>query len=155
MPLGYRYPEQTKFSTDWFGAILNNNAPYTDANLTISSGKGTMKSMFSVGYFKETGSIVNTDYERVSIRSNIGGQINKFLNVGLNVNGSITKQNIANTDGRSALVGGALLMDPREPIYNADGSMRPYIGGLDGAFGFPNPLFYFKMLLVGETLPMC
>jgi TonB-dependent starch-binding outer membrane protein SusC len=49
VPLGFRYPEQTKFSTDWFGAILNNNAPYTDANLTISSGKGTMKSMFSVG----------------------------------------------------------------------------------------------------------
>lgn len=144
VPLGYRYPEQTKFSTDWFGAILNNNAPYTDANLTISSGKGTIKSMFSVGYFKEAGSIVNTDYERVSIRSNLGGQINKFINVGLNVNGTITKQNIANTDGRSALVGGALLMDPREPIYNADGSMRPYIGGLDGAFGFPNPLFLLK-----------
>ncbi len=144
VPLGYRYPEQTKFSTDWFGAILNNNAPYTDANLTISSGKGTIKSMFSVGYFKEAGSIVNTDYERVSIRSNLGGQINKFINVGLNVNGTITKQNIANTDGRSALVGGALLMDPREPIYNADGSMRPYIGGLDGAFGFPNPLFLLQ-----------
>jgi TonB-linked SusC/RagA family outer membrane protein len=144
VPLGFRYPEQTKHSTDWFGAILNNNAPYTDANLTISSGKGTIKSMFSVGYFKEAGSIVNTDYERVSIRSNLGGQINKFINVGLNVNGTITKQNIANTDGRSALVGGALLMDPREPIYNADGSMRPYIGGLDGAFGFPNPLFLLQ-----------
>ena len=144
VPLGYRYPEQTKYSTDWFGAILNNNAPYTDANLTISSGKGTMKSMFSVGYFKEAGSIVNTDYERISIRSNLGGQVNKFLNVGVNVNGSITKQNIANTDGRSALVGGALLMDPREPIYNADGTMRAYIGGVDGAFGFPNPLFLLQ-----------
>jgi TonB-linked SusC/RagA family outer membrane protein len=144
VPLGYRYPEQTKYSTDWFGAILNNNAPYSDANLTISSGKGTMKSMFSVGYFKETGSIVNTGYERVSVRSNLGGQVTKFLNVGLNVNGTITKQNIANTDGRSALVGGSLLMDPREPIYNPDGSMRPYIGGVDGAFGFPNPLFLLQ-----------
>lgn len=144
VPLGYRYPEQTKYSTDWFGAILNNNAPYSDANLTISSGKGTIKSMFSVGYFKETGSIVNTGYERVSVRSNLGGQVTKFLNVGLNVNGTITKQNIANTDGRSALVGGSLLMDPREPIYNPDGSMRPYIGGVDGAFGFPNPLFLLQ-----------
>lgn len=144
VPLGYRYPEQTKYSTDWFGTILNNNAPYSDANLTISSGKGTMKSMFSVGYFKETGSIVNTGYERVSVRSNLGGQVTKFLNVGLNVNGTITKQNIANTDGRSALVGGALLMDPREPVYNPDGSMRPYIGGVDGAFGFPNPLFLLQ-----------
>jgi hypothetical protein len=38
-----------------------------------------MKSMFSVGYFKEAGSKnINTDYERVSIRSGVGGQVNKF-----------------------------------------------------------------------------
>lgn len=141
VPIGFRFPEQTKYSTDWFAEIMRNNAPYTDVNLTISSGKGPLKSLLSVGYFKEEGSIVKTNYDRISIRSNLGGQVNKFLNVGLNVNGSITKQNIANADGRSALVGGALLMDPREPVYNADGSMRAYIGGVDGAFGFPNPLF--------------
>ena len=144
VPLGFRYPEQTKYSTDWFAEIMNNNAAYTDANLTISSGKGAMKSMLSVGYYKENGSIVNTDYDRISIRSNLGGQVTSFLNVGLNINGSLTRQNIANTDGRSALVGGALLMDPREPVYNPDGTMRAYIGGLDGAFGFPNPLFLLK-----------
>ncbi|TAF96846.1 MAG: SusC/RagA family TonB-linked outer membrane protein [Runella sp.] len=141
VPIGFRFPEQTQYSTDWFAEIMRNNAPYTDVNLTISSGKGPLKSLLSVGYFKEEGSIVKTNYDRISIRSNLGGQVNKFLNVGLNVNGSITKQNIANADGRSALVGGALLMDPREPVYNPDGSMRAYIGGVDGAFGFPNPLF--------------
>jgi hypothetical protein len=35
-------------------------------------------------------------------------------------------------------------MDSREPIYNADGTMRPYVGGVDGAFGFPNPLFLLQ-----------
>ncbi|NHC48117.1 SusC/RagA family TonB-linked outer membrane protein [Aquirufa ecclesiirivi] len=147
VPIGYRFPEQTKYSTDWFGAILNKNSAYQDANLTISSGKGPIKSMFSVGYYKEDGAIMNTDYDRISIRSNNGGQVNKFLTVGLNVNGSLTRQNVANTDGRSALVGGALLMDPREPIYNPDGSMRPYIGGVDGAFGFPNPVFLLQNVI--------
>ena len=147
VPIGFRYPEQTKYSTDWFGAIMHNNAPYTDANLTISSGKGPLRSMLSVGYYKEEGTIINTNYDRLSLRSNIGGQVNKFLNVGVNVNGSYTKQNIANTDGRSALVGGALLMDPREPVYNTDGSLRPYIGGVDGVFGFPNPLYVLKNVL--------
>ncbi len=156
VPLGFRYPEQTKYSTDWFGAILNNNAPYMDVNLTISSGKGPLKSMLSVGYFKEEGSIIKTNYDRVSIRSNIGGEVNKFLTVGMNVNGSYTKQNVANTDGRSALVGGALLMDPREPIYNDNGTMRPYIGGVDGAFGFPNPVFVLNNVIrrrnIGDVL---
>lgn len=156
VPIGFRFPEQTKYSTDWFGAIMNNNAPYMDVNLTISSGKGPLKSLLSVGYFKEEGSIIKTNYDRVSVRSNIGGEVNKFLTVGVNLNGSYTKQNVANTDGRSALVGGALLMDPREPIYNADGSLRPYIGGVDGAFGFPNPVFVLNNVIrrrnIGDLL---
>jgi TonB-linked SusC/RagA family outer membrane protein len=156
VPIGFRYPEQTKYSTDWFGAIMRNNAPYMDVNLTISSGKGPLKSMLSVGYFKEEGSIIKTNYDRVSIRSNIGGEVTKFLTVGMNVNGSYTKQNVANTDGRSALVGGALLMDPREPIYNDNGTMRPYIGGVDGAFGFPNPVFVLNNVIrrrnIGDVL---
>lgn len=141
VPLNYRFPEQTKYSTDWFAEIMNNNAAYTDANLTISSGRGPIKSLLSVGYYKEDGSIIKTNYDRISVRSNMGGEVNKFINVGLNINGTLTKQNVANTDGRSALVGGALLMDPREPVRNPDGSLRPYIGGVDGVFGFPNPVF--------------
>jgi TonB-linked SusC/RagA family outer membrane protein len=156
VPLGFRYPEQTKYSTDWFSEIMRNNAPYTDVNLTISSGRGPIKSLLSVGYYKEEGSIIKTNYDRVSIRSNLGGEVTKFLNVGLNINGTYTKQNLANTDGRSNLVGGALLMDPREPVYNTDGTMRPYIGGVDGAFGFPNPVFVLNNVIrrrnIGDVL---
>ncbi|MDB5264368.1 MAG: TonB-dependent receptor, partial [Adhaeribacter sp.] len=62
-------------------------------------------------------------------------------------NGSYSKQNLANTDGRSALVGSTLIMDPREPAYNEDGTLRPYIGGVDGVFGFPNPVFMLHNIL--------
>lgn len=123
VPIGYRFPEQTKYSTDWFDLIMNKNAPYSDLNLTISSGAGPIKSLLSVGYYKEEGTIKKTNYDRISVRSNLGGQVNKFINVGLNINGTYTRQNLANTDGRSNLVGGALLMDPRATPYNADGSL--------------------------------
>ncbi|AUD02644.1 SusC/RagA family TonB-linked outer membrane protein [Spirosoma pollinicola] len=144
VPIGYRFPEQTKYSTDWFGLIMRDNAPYSDLNLTVSSGAGPIKSLLSVGYYKEDGIIKKTNYDRISVRSNLGGQINKFINVGLNINGTYTRQNLANTDGRSALVGGALLMDPRATPYNPDGSLVPYINGVDGVFGFPNPLFVLE-----------
>lgn len=147
VPIGYRFPEQTKYSTDWFGTILNNNAPYTDYNLTLSSGKGPIKSTVSAGYYSEKGSIINTDYDRFSVRTNLGGEINKFISMGLNLNGTYSLQNIAATNGRSALVGSTLIMDPREPVYNEDGSIRPYIGGVDGVFGFPNPLFVLENTL--------
>lgn len=144
VPIGYRFPEQTKYSTDWFNLIMHDNAPYSDLNMTVSSGAGPIKALLSVGYYKEDGIIKKTNYDRISVRSNLGGQVNKFINVGLNINGTYTRQNLANTDGRSALVGGALLMDPRATPYNADGSLIPYINGVDGVFGFPNPLYVLE-----------
>ncbi|GAB4000232.1 TonB-dependent receptor [Spirosoma daeguense] len=144
VPIGYRFPEQTQYSTDWYDLIMRKAAPYSDLNLAVSSGTGPIKSVLSVGYYKEDGVIKETNYDRISARANLGGQVNKIINVGLNINGTYTRQKLANTDGRSALVGGALLMDPRATPYNADGSLIPYINGVDGVFGFPNPLFVLQ-----------
>lgn len=144
IPEGFRHPEQTRYSTNWYEAILHNNAPYTDLNLSLSSGKGPIKSLLSIGYYKEDGALQYTNYDRLSVRSNLEGEINKFIKVGANINGSYSKSRLANTDGRNSIVGSALIMDPREPMYNEDGSLRPYIGGLDGVFGFPNPLFALR-----------
>ena len=141
VPISYRFPEQTKFSTNWFDEILNKNAPYTDYNLSLTSGQGAIKSMVSIGYYKEDGAVIKTDYDRFSARSNIGGNINKFISMGWNLSGTFSRQNLANTDGRGALIGQTLIMDPREPVYESDGTIRKYIGGSDGVFGFPNPVF--------------
>lgn len=141
VPEGFRHPEQTKYSTNWFEEILNNNAPYSDINLTFSSAKGPVATLLSLGYYKEQGSLIKTDYERFSIRSNIKAKVNDYINVGWNLAVSYTRQHVATTDGRDALVGSSLIMDPREPVYNDDGTMRPYIGGKDGVFAWPNPVF--------------
>ena len=141
VPEGFRHPEQTKYSTNWFDEILHNNAPYSNINLTFSSGKGPVATLLSLGYYKEQGSLIKTDYERFSVRSNTKAKVNDFINVGWNLAVSYTRQHVATTDGRDALVGSALIMDPREPVYNDDGTMRPYIGGKDGVFAWPNPVF--------------
>lgn len=144
VPIGYRFPEQTKYSTNWFDAILNKNAPYKDYNITLTSGKGPISSALSLGYYKEDGAIIKTSYDRFAVRSNIGGKINKFISMGWNLSGTFTRQdgfNDANTNGRSNLIGETLIMDPREPIYDSSGALRKYIGGVDGVFGFPNPVY--------------
>ncbi|MFT3704084.1 MAG: TonB-dependent receptor [Agriterribacter sp.] len=141
IPESIRYPEQTKYSTNWFNEILHNNAPYKDINLTLSSGKGDVNSLLSLNYYKEDGALKVTNYDRFSVRANISGKVRNFITVGLNVNGSYTRQNQASTDGRDAIVGSSYLIDPREPAYNEDGSMRAYVGGKDGVFAYPSPLF--------------
>ncbi|GAB3752156.1 TonB-dependent receptor [Spirosoma pomorum] len=152
VPIGYRYPAQTPYSTNWFDLILHENAPYSDVNLTASSGTGPLKALVSVGYYKEDGVIKNTNYDRISVRSNLGGQVSKSINIGLNINGTYTRQNLANTTGRGSVVGSALLMDPRATPYNADGSLVPYITGVDGVFGFPNPLYVLENVLRRRTV---
>lgn len=144
VPEGYRHPEQTKYSTNWFNEILHNNAPYTDVNLTLSSGKSDVNSLLSVGYYKEDGALKVTNYDRFSARANISGKVRNFITLGLNVNGSYTRQNQASTDGRDAIVGSSYLVDPREPAYDENGKIRPFIGGKDGVFAYPNPLFLLE-----------
>jgi len=144
VPLDFRYPEQTKYSTNWFDEILNQNAAFQDYNLVFTNGQGPVKSMVSLGYVGQEGALINTNYEGYSVRSNFAGKVNESITVGLNINGSLSNQRVANTSGRSAIVGSSLLLDPREPVYNDDGTYNAYIGGHDGVFGFPNPVQLLK-----------
>lgn len=147
VPIGFRFPEQTKYSTNWYEEILNKNSPYTDYNLSLTSGVGPVKTVLSLGYFKENGTIIKTNYDRLSARANIMGEANKFITVGFNINGSFARNNQTNTNGRNAIVGSTLIMDPREPVYDENGKLRPYIGGADGVFGYPNPVFLLNNVI--------
>jgi TonB-linked SusC/RagA family outer membrane protein len=140
IPLDYRYPEQTQYSTDWFGEIMNQNAAIQNYNITVSEGAGKVRSMLSVGYMKQDGAIICTDFERFNVRANIDGEINKYLSLGWNLAASRSNERFVDSEGRGAIVGQALLMDPREPVYNEDGSYNDYIGNHDGIFGWGNPV---------------
>ena len=138
VPLEFRYPEQTTVSTDWFDEILNQNARFQNYNVTLSSGKGGIRSLVSVGYINQEGAVIETGFERFNVRANIGGKINDFITMGWNIAASRSNEDYASTNGRSALIGRALWADPRYPVYNEDGSFNDYIGGTNGVFGTAN-----------------
>lgn len=146
IPIDFRNPEDTKYSTNWFDLILHNNAPYKDVNLTLSSGKGPIKSVVSLGYYKEDGALKYTDYDRASLRTNLAGDVNKFITLGANIAGSYSRSSLASTDGRNAQVGLTLIADPRYPAYDEKGELIPYYNGVGDVFGFPNPLYMLKVL---------
>ncbi|MCE7072721.1 TonB-dependent receptor [Dyadobacter sp. CY327] len=144
IPIDFRNPADTKYSTNWFDLILHNNAPYKDINLTLSSGKGPIKSVVSAGYYKEDGALQYTGYDRASLRTNLAGEVNKFITIGMNVAGSYSRSSLSSTDGRNAQVGLTLIADPRYPAYNEKGDLIPYYNGVGDIFGFPNPLYMLK-----------
>jgi TonB-linked SusC/RagA family outer membrane protein len=144
IPIDFRNPAATKYSTNWFDLILHNNAPYKDINVTLSSGKGPIKSVVSVGYYKEDGALQYTGYDRASVRTNLSGSVNKFITIGMNLAGSYSKSSLASTDGRNAQVGLTLISDPRYSPYDEKGELIPYYNGVGDIFGFPNPLYMLK-----------
>lgn len=147
VPMDFRYPEQTKISTNWYDAILHNNAPFQNYNVTLSQGNNNFHSLLSAGYVGQQGILTNTKFDNLSVRANIDGKVNDFISMGLKVNGSYATNNLANaTEGRDNIVGSSLIMDPRAPVFNEDGSYNAYIGGHDGIFGFPNPVQSLKQI---------
>ncbi len=84
--------------------------------------------------------MIETAFERYNVRANLSGDINKNISLGWNIVGSYSDEPFAETTGRNAIIGSALWADPRDPVYNEDGTFNAYIGGRDGVFGTSNPV---------------
>ena len=140
VPEDYRFPENTRYSTNWFDEIINNNASFQNYNITLASGKSNIKSLVSLGYTSQEGAVIETGFNRFNLRANINGQVNDFISMGLILAGSRSSEDYSSTDGRDAIIGKALWADPRFPVYNEDGSFNDYIGGNGGVFGSTNPV---------------
>jgi len=144
VPESYRHPEQIPYSTDWVNQILNQNAPFQKYNLSVGTGRGPVRSFVSVGYLNQQGAVIETGFERFNVRANMRGDLHEKITMGWNLAGSFSREQYAPTTGRDAIIGSALWADPREPVYNEDGSYNAYIGGIDGVFGTPNPVMELR-----------
>jgi len=129
IPEGIRNPENNTVSTNWFDEILNDTPLFRKYNLNISSGGENTKSLISLGYLNQDGIIKKTNFERFNARANISTNITDNLTTGLNLSASRSKERYISDGSRDQVIGIALWADPREPVYNEDGSFNNYIGG--------------------------
>lgn len=103
-------------------------APLQLHELSISGGNEKTTYLISASYYNQDGIIKNTGYQRANVRSNISSDVKKWLQVGLNVSGSISNNRLVSSSGDgSAGEGGsvvryALYRNPAIPVYNAAGN---------------------------------
>jgi TonB-linked SusC/RagA family outer membrane protein len=69
-------------NTDWYSKILR-TAQQQSHNVSISGGSDDVTYILSLGYFDDGGIVINNDYKRYTLRSNIDYKINKYVKVGL------------------------------------------------------------------------
>jgi TonB-linked SusC/RagA family outer membrane protein len=90
-------------NTDWQDEMFR-NAPISQTNLAVSNGTDRARFYTSVGYMKQEGIMLGTEYQRFNFRFNSDFNINKIFTVGQNLTVAFEdKLNENNGGGRSQL----------------------------------------------------
>ena len=84
VPEVYQNPAQYGKGTDWYDAMLR-NAVIQDYNVAIRGGSERFSTSLVLGYFNQDGIVLNSDYNRFSIRSNSEFNINKKVKLTFSV----------------------------------------------------------------------
>lgn len=136
IPEVYRNPELIGEGTDWYDEVTR-VASMSDINLNVSGGSENIRTYVSAGYFNQEGVMLNTGFERFSLRANINADVAEKLKIGFNIAPSLayTRGGVRG-QGRDEGFG---IASPIPAVYNEDGSYNAYIQS-PGSFGIPNPV---------------
>ena len=110
--------------TDWQDEIYQTGA-VSSHQLAFSGGQDKTTYYFSGGYYSEQGTLIETNFERYSLRANINHEIKKWLNVGFSTNLVRSNQKIGLSDGFDAVTSTVLYNSPASPVKDVYGN---YVG---------------------------
>ncbi|CAG5067514.1 TonB-dependent receptor P3 [Dyadobacter sp. CECT 9623] len=147
IPELYQNPDAwTGPDTDWYEELLQ-PAGQNSYNLSLMTNKDNFSSATTVGYYKEKGAVINSDFQRFSLRTNNEYRVNKAIRVGINVaptyqvgnNPTNSSDDFSNGDGFYSLIYSAIITPPIFSPYetNPDGTRKVSFSG-PGLFTFPN-----------------
>jgi len=142
VPSIFQNPSQYGKGYDWYDALLR-TAPVQDYNITLSSSTDRHNVSLVAGYFNQDGVLLNSNFQRFSLRSNFEYKISDKIKTGFNLAPSYTINDNPSSDGLfyagAGIINNAILTWPILPYKNADGTLplTAYIPGIS-AFGAPN-----------------
>lgn len=121
-------------NTNWLDKILRTG--YTqNADISVSGGGTTNRYYTSLNYTKQTGTILGSDFKRLSGKINLDTEIGSRLKLITNLNYSVSNTNITN-----GAYGQALTAPPTFNVFNADGTYSNF-GYLNANYrGYQNPV---------------
>lgn len=140
VPVEYRKPSKYGIGTDWFDEVTR-VAPMHNYDVSVANGTDKVRSLFSLGYFDQQGTVLNTGFRRYSMKGVIDADITKKLTVGLSVAPTYSQRHLQETDGHflSGALSQAYLESPITPVKQPDGSYTNVVGS-PGTFQNSNPV---------------
>jgi TonB-linked SusC/RagA family outer membrane protein len=107
--------------TDWQDEIFR-TAPGHEYKLSIAGGNAKTSYLFSGDYLDQKGVVVNSDYKRYALRTNLSSQIKDNLSMRLNLAAYRRESLNSNIQGKSSPITQSLAWAPTTPVRNASGN---------------------------------
>ena len=114
---------------DW-QKLLFRNAMLQNYEVSLSGGDDRTQYMVSAGILKQDGIVINTDYQKININSNVSSKIGNRLKIGLNMNSYFSSSN-EQVSGKYSPIQIALQLPPIFPVNNADGTYGSMVRNYD------------------------
>lgn len=129
VPEAFRNPKALGKGTDWYDAVTR-NAPMQNYDVTVSNGTDKVRSLFSLGYFDQQGTVLNTGFRRYSVKANMDADLFKNVTAGLSIAPTYSQRKLQQTDGHfdQAVLSQAYLESPLTPVKQPDGSYTNVVG---------------------------
>ena len=117
----YSDPSVLGVGTNWQDAIFQ-TALQHQHQISASGGTDKVQYYVSGSYMDQEGTIIGSNFERLSVRTNLDAQLKKWLKLGVNVTFSNTVDDLKLADGEAGIVFSSLNSIPDIPIYDVDGN---------------------------------
>lgn len=152
VPAEYENPQQYGEGTNWLKAVTR-SAPITNYSISYSASGEKFSTSVVGGYNKVEGVLLNSNYQRISVRMNSEYKFNDKVKVGLNLAPTYSSNKTPQSDGiwynSPSIIQSAMLTSPLAPYINPDGSIPTTVGWEYGTAASPN--WYNQVQIVKNT----
>lgn len=132
----YATPSLLGKGTNWQDEIFR-TAWQHQHQLSAQGGSDKVQYYVSGSYMDQQGTIIGSNFNRFSVRTNLDAQLKKWLKLGVNATYAITNDNLKLADSNQGLIYYSLTTIPDIPVYDVNGN---YSSTIREGYTSPNPI---------------
>ena len=117
----YADPSLLGVGTNWQDEVFR-TAFQHQHQLSAQGGNERIQYYVSGSYMDQEGTVIGTQFDRFSVRTNIDAQVKSWLKVGVNATYAVTNDDLKLADGGEGLIFQSLGTLPDIPVYDIDGN---------------------------------
>lgn len=149
--------DYSQIETDWQEEVFRKNATIQNHYLSFEGGSEKSNYAISASYFKQLGTIIGSDFNRLTLRVNTSHQIRNWLKIGENLSFSTSSGRNAmnnNSSPGASILSAALAMAPWDPTHYPEGAInldgKDLSGQISASSNFRNVVNPFSMVQNSE-----